>query len=124
MSRLNSGLLTLLTSLRNEELSVYRLSVVPSREVRLGSLSESGTRAQIKVLPSMNLKTLRAKSLKALKIRPANAAAATVRLFALLTKDDTDEAVTIEMDCDTDSGREIDFWGLENGSGVGVLAVD
>lgn len=71
----------------------------------------------------MNLKTLRAKSLKALKIRPANAAA-TVRLFALLTKDDADEAVTIEMDCDTDSGREIDFWGLENGSGVGVLAVD
>ncbi|KAG8954184.1 hypothetical protein FRC04_000405 [Tulasnella sp. 424] len=64
----------------------------------------------------MNLKTLRAKSLKALKIRPANAAAATVRLFALLTKDDTDEAVTIEMDCDTDSGREIDFWGLENAS--------
>ncbi|KAG8899507.1 hypothetical protein FRC00_001340 [Tulasnella sp. 408] len=65
----------------------------------------------------MNLKTLRAKSLKALKIRPATAT--TVRLFALLAKN-TDEAVTIEMDCDADGGKEIDFWGLENGSGVGV----
>ncbi|KIO34311.1 hypothetical protein M407DRAFT_127339 [Tulasnella calospora MUT 4182] len=104
------------------ELGVHRLSEPPSREVRLGSLAGEGARVQIKVLPSMNLKTLRAKSLKALKIRPATAA--TVRLFALLAKDNTDDAVTIEMDCDGDGGKEIDFWGLENGSSVGVLVVD
>ncbi|KAG9017922.1 hypothetical protein FRB90_000151 [Tulasnella sp. 427] len=103
------------------ELGVHRLPAIPSREIRMGSLSDNVTPIQIKVLPSMNLKTLRAKSLKVLKIRPGTAG--TVRLFALLPKDDSDEAVTLEMDCDADGGKEIDFWGLASGSGQAPVRI-
>ncbi|KAG8907993.1 hypothetical protein FRB99_001159 [Tulasnella sp. 403] len=91
------------------ELYVKPLSTVPTtRSDELGP----GT-STIKVLPSMNLKTLRAKVLKSLNLRPPRTAS--VRLWAILHA--KTGWVAGEMDLGGDGGKEIDFWGLENGSG-------
>ncbi|KAG9014067.1 hypothetical protein FRB94_000265 [Tulasnella sp. JGI-2019a] len=107
------------------ELYVHLLASPPPRDFATSSLASSDKPATIiKVLPSMILKTLRIKALKALKITPGRSTSA--RLFAILHPSPNDlghiskHAVVREMDVEADGRKEIDFW-LENGSGVGIL---
>ncbi|KAG8863150.1 hypothetical protein FRB96_009332 [Tulasnella sp. 330] len=108
------------------ELYVQLLTAPPPRDCTAASLtSDKPVATTIKVLPSMTLKTLQIKALKAIKITPGRSTTA-VKLYAILHAPPSDSGhpskhvVVREMDMDADGRKEIDFW-LENGSGVGIL---
>ena len=65
----------------------------------------------------MTLRTLKAKVVKSLKIRGAKS----VRLWALLqSMQDEGLWVVRELDVDNDGVREMEWWGLEDDSGIGI----
>jgi len=102
------------------ELYINQLSTTLPNETTLTELPSKPSKPIIKVLPSMTLKTLRIKVLKALQVRPSPGAR--TRLWALLHGPNSAESVIVrEMHADVDGGKEIDFWGFETGCGVGVL---
>jgi len=106
------------------EVYVQQLVDVPPRDTTTEQLpAHSLPSVVIKILPSMTLKTLRAKVLKSLKLRPSSGTV--LRLWAIyhLPGHDrgTQALVCRELDLAVDGGKEVNFWSLENGTGVGVL---
>ena len=75
--------------------------------------------AQLKILPSMTIKILRAKVLRALKLSPS---LVHIRLWVLLGTINGLVTAT-EIDPVEDSNKEIGLLGLDNGDGVAVLIV-
>jgi hypothetical protein len=77
--------------------------------------------AQLKILPSMTIKILRAKVLRALKLSPS---LVQIRLWVLLFQGTTNSLVTAtEIDPVEDSNKEISSLGLDDDDGVAVLVV-
>ena len=75
--------------------------------------------AQLKILPSMTIKILRAKVLRALKLSPS---LVQIRLWVLLGTIN-DLVTATEIDPMEDFNKEIGLLGLDNGDGVAVLIV-
>ena len=97
-------------------ITVFRLSE-PPRESSSYSPPPHISKTSIRILPSMLLRVLRLKILKSLKIPTARGEE--IRLWAMLHREDG-VWVLSEMLADADN-REVDLFGVEEGSGIGVL---
>ena len=99
-----------------------QLASIPPRDYNAGELPWLSAPVRIKVLPTMTLKILRAKALKTLKLRPSPTTS--VRLWVILHGANhvgRELLVLRELDLESEASKEIDFWGVEEGSGIGVL---
>jgi hypothetical protein len=97
-------------------ITVFRLSE-PPKELSSHSPPLHISKTNIRILPSMPLRVLRLKILKSLKIPTARSEE--IHLWAMLHREDG-VWVLSEMLTDADN-REVDRFGLEEGSGIGVL---
>ena len=73
----------------------------------------------IRVLPTMTLKTLRLKLAKTLRHSQGMTKVDHMRVWAALQQDNELFALR-EMDLVLDSGKELDWWGLDTGCGLGI----